>query len=95
MKEVWNFHGHVAVPLEYYGSRFIGEAFFSADEIEDGKFIEAMQKILLIVCNRSPETQSFIKKCKRYSDLPATKIPDEVSESLFSEFQGLIEPYKN
>ena len=44
----WNFHGYIAVPLEAYGRRIIGQTFHTADETERTEFVNAMFQILSI-----------------------------------------------
>ena len=87
----WNFHGYVALPLEKYGRRYMGNAFEKADAIANGDFVNAMFSILSIKFGTLKELPDFVSLCKEYIDLPESKIPQEIAVEMFDEFKRLIE----
>lgn len=95
MNEVWNFHNYIAVPLEMYGRKYIGETFLSADEIETGEFVNTMLLILSVTYGDLKKVSDFVEQCKVYSDLNGSDIPVDISKTLFSDFQELMKCYEN
>ena len=88
--ENWNFHGHIALPLEEYGRIFVGNSFRTADEIERGEFVGTMLAILLNKFGTLDGLQDFLGLCSDYMDLPATEIPEGNAKEIFNEFKRLV-----
>lgn len=86
----WNFHSHIALPLETYGKQCIGQSFYTADEIESGNFVDAMLQILSIEYSDLSSVNDFIESCSIYSELSANEIPKEKSMELFKEFERIF-----
>ena len=89
MREGWNFHGDIAVPLERYSKSLIGANGTDADEIEAGKFIDTLLTILSTMYDFG-EIREFIGSCRAYSGASAAEIPPSVAETLFTNFKLLV-----
>ena len=88
--ENWNFHGHIALPLEEYGKAYLGSSFKTANEIECGEFVNTMFAILQIKFESLSDIQTFVELCEEYVDIPASKITKEKSIEMFEEFKKII-----
>ncbi len=88
--EHWNFHNYIALPLEVYGKTYIGNSCRTATEIECGDFVNAMFSILSIKFGDLKGIPDFVVLCADYADLPASKIPKEITIKLFEEFERLV-----
>lgn len=89
MLETWNFHNYIALPIEEYGRMYMGEERYVADQIVNGKFVEAMVQILLRVYPKE-EIVEFREQCSPFADMTGNEISKETSEELFREFERLI-----
>lgn len=87
MAENWNFHGYVAVPLEEYSKALLGDDFKSADEIDNGQFVDAMLQILIGIYGNLEDVAEFVDACRLYAGACSQNIPKEVAETLFSDFK--------
>lgn len=90
MGDNWTFQTQIALPLERYADTYLGLK-ISADDIGLGKFVEIMLKILSVSHIDPDEIKEFRRACKPYTGLSYTKIPDEVSQSLFAQFKDLMD----
>ena len=86
----WNFHGHIALPLEEYGKIYIGSSCRTADEIECGKFVDTMLSILSIKFGSLKDLSDFVFLCENYSDMPASNISKEKAIEIFDEFKRIL-----
>lgn len=91
MRNGWNFHADISVPLENYGKHFIGETCIGADEIEGGQFVDAMLQILSAVYGSLLEVVEFVDCCRDYAGMPALNIPKETADELFADFKRLLQ----
>lgn len=90
MAENWNFHGYVAVPLEEYSKALLGDDFKSADEIDNGQFVDSMLQILIGIYGNLEDVAEFVDACRLYANVRSLDIPKEVAEALFSDFKLLV-----
>ena len=95
MKDGWNFHGWIAVPLERYGHKYIGDSFFSADEIATGAFVEAMLQILSAAYGNLDKVCTFVEQCNLYQSQHDMSDSNECAMTLFREFENLLRLYEN
>ena len=86
----WNFHGHIALPLEEYGKTYFGSSCKTADEIECGEFVDTMISLLTIKLGSMDNLKDFAIKCRDYENLPASKIPADEARDLFEQFKQLM-----
>ena len=86
----WNFHGYIALPLEEYGRVYFADSRITADEIECGRYVDAMFSMLSIKFGSLKDIPDFVWLCENYADIPASKIPKEKSIEIFEEFKRLI-----
>lgn len=86
----WNFHGYIALPLEEFGRGYYGDSRITADEIECGKFVDAMFSMLSIKFGSLKDIPDFVRLCEDYADMPVSKIPKEKAIEMFKEFNRLI-----
>ena len=100
LRDSWNFHGDIAVPLESYASSFfhdIGRPFtkiYDADCIESQYFVEVMILLLRAKTNYEQEHSNidiFINKCKPFFGLSGHDIPKEKAAELFNSFISLYD----
>lgn len=89
----WNFHGHIALPLEEYSRNYFGSSYITADEIESGKFVETMLLILSKKFGSQEKITDFFNLCSEHINQPASKIPTKKVKELFDEFKRLEELY--
>lgn len=90
MKEQWNFHNYVAIPLENYSRKYIGNNHTTADDIDNGEFVDTMLSVLLVVYGNFDDLEKFVDDCRNYDKLPHEKIPDSVAKELFADFERLV-----
>lgn len=90
MKEQWNFHNYVAIPLENYSRKYIGNNHTTADDIDTVEFVDTMLSILLVVYGNFDDLGAFVDACQNYGKLPHSKIPDSVAQELFADFERLV-----
>ncbi len=90
MKEHWNFHGYIAVPLEHYRREYLGGEEQDADCISQGKFAGTMITILKTICGNTTNVQDFCSRCRKYIGKWASEIPEEDAKELFDEFKELV-----
>lgn len=91
MDDVWNYQGYVAVPLEYYGRRIVGETFMSADDIVIGGFSDAMIQILTALYSDPTPIDDFLGRCKVLKGMAIRQIGEETVKKLFDEFKTLYQ----
>lgn len=90
MEEIWNFKNFIGIPLEKRGERIFGaDAWFSADQIQDGSFVDAMLKILSTLPANPHELKAFSKKCSAFAGKTALEIGNETAKVLFEEFERI------
>lgn len=94
MESNWNFQGYIALPIERYGRKYIGESFPTASTIADGEFVDAMLQILLITYGDLKQVSDFVEQCNEYDGLSYNNIPQDVAISLFRDFERLIREYE-
>lgn len=92
MEQGWNFHGHIALPIETIGRRLVGDSFYNADQISLGDFVDAMEEILTL-CHI--EHKAFSAKCYPYDRMTSSKIGDNTAKELFDEFMDLYRVWKS
>lgn len=56
MKEQWNFHNYVAIPLENYSRKYIGNNHTTADDIDTGEFVDACQNYGKLPHSKIPDS---------------------------------------
>jgi len=88
--ESWNFRGYIALPLEEYGRVYFGDSRITADEIECGKFVDAMFSILSIKFGSLKDIPDFVCLCEDYADMQMSKIPKEKATEMFKEFKRIL-----
>lgn len=99
LREGWNFHNDIAIPLESIASGFyqsIGRPvskIYDADAIEQGYFAEVM--IILLrkqteMDNQNETVDEFVSKCKPYIGMNGNLIPKEFAQELFDRFCSII-----
>ena len=89
----WNFHGHIAVPLEArlgMISELPEKGFVKkADSIECGEFVEVMLFLLVKKYGFNKDVLELINDGKDYIGLPASQIPTNVARALYNRFEEL------
>ena len=88
----WNFHGHIALPLEEMLKRAIlteKQFDIKADNIESGDFVELVLFMLVKKCGFTKEVCDLIHATEKYIYFPASKIPQNIAQHLFSSFKEL------
>ncbi len=86
-----NFHGFIALPLELMvreNQEVFKNETITADDIETGRFVEVMLKI--IAANDLSE-QNFTSKCTPYMGKCASDIGYENARELFYEFKRILD----
>ncbi len=86
----WNFHGHIAIPLEECGKAYFGSSCKTADEIECGEFVDTMLSVLSMKYGSLDSLKNFVDQCRICEDLPASKIPADEAIDLFEQFKQLM-----
>lgn len=86
----WNFHGHIAIPLEEYGKIYIGSSCRTTNEIEQGEFVDAMLAILCMKFGTLEDVKSFVDQCRWYDRKKASEIPREEAQAVYDEFIRLV-----
>lgn len=84
MDSSWNFHGHIALPLETIAQQVLKNDAITADSIETGNFVRVMYEILDQL--EIDDTEKFICLCNDYLDKPKSEIPAKVAKNIFDEF---------
>lgn len=98
----WNFHGHIAVPLEMdvrtvlknkVNSSNVRTTIFSADGIETGCFIEVMILLLRYKSGyeHNDDVDDFIQDAGRHLGKDYLSIPQEEAQRLFDRYKELLE----
>ena len=98
LREEWNFHGDIAVPLENIAKPPFGQIdrpetkIYDADVIETKSFIEVM--IILLrektdMENDCNDVDKFIKDCAVYLETNGNSMPKEIAQNLFDSFRKL------
>ena len=72
MSENWNFHGHIALPLETI-TKAQGKIDFNADVIDAGAFVDAMLSVLQLDVDKLPLYAEFFRMCAQYQFLTKTQ----------------------
>lgn len=90
MAENWNFHSYISFPLEEYSKALLGDDFKSADEIDNGQFVDAMLQILIGIYGNLENVAEFVDACRLYADVRSLDIPKEAAETLFADFKLLV-----
>lgn len=95
----WNFHGDIAIPLESIARECFGgigrpvDKIYDADCIEQYSFAEVMISILrhrTSHYNDNVTIESFISRCSEYFGVSGNEIAPETADELFNEFRSLI-----
>lgn len=94
MEQGWNFQGHIALPLEHYGRKYIGGSFPDASEIAGGEFADAMLSVLSIVYGDLKQVSDFAKQCDALHGMSCNDIPSETAAALFQDFERLIKSHE-
>ncbi len=94
MRDNWNFHADVALPLERYGRNIIGKSFVSADDIESGAFVDAILSILSVRIGNLNDISDFIDMCMPYNGKPSSQILNKTAQTIFLEFERLLKNQK-
>ena len=98
LREFWNFHGDIAIPLEGIASSYYGDfgrpltKIYDADAIESGSFVEVMIALLRAkteMDNGCHEIERFISECRKYYGVNGNEIPKEEAQILFDTFKSL------
>lgn len=100
LRNMWNFHGDIAIQLEgdariYYG--WTDRPFttiYDADSIEQGSFAECMIILLREKSKYSCENDTidaFVNECGKYIGQPGSTISAETADSLYNEFERLFD----
>ena len=98
LRDGWNFHGDIAIPLEGIALRHYGDIMrpfgkiYDADAIEHGSFVEVMMTILREETGMKhgyPEIDNFVNDCAPYIGVSGHAIPKEVAADLFERFKQL------
>jgi hypothetical protein len=97
LREGWNFHNDVALPLERIARRYFAytdrpvDTIFDADCIEGSTFVEAMIVLLNAKFSNKhfAEKDELIIKCKDYLCVGG-KIDNIIADKLFGEFEELF-----
>ncbi len=99
LREGWNFHDDIAVPLEHDSNILYGwphpepkGKIYSADMIEAGHFAEAMMLLLRVKADYAArdDIDSFVKRCSAYAGLRASEIEKEAADNLYIEFKRIF-----
>ena len=99
LREGWNFHGDIALPLEYIARGYfmiepldkkLPNYFFGADMIECGNFVEVMLFLLRSKLGLDSDLSEFVDKTRAYLGCTAGEIPNSTSQSLFTDFEKLF-----
>ncbi|MBR5571787.1 MAG: hypothetical protein IKV99_04005 [Oscillospiraceae bacterium] len=85
----WNFHGFIALPLETYANKLTNGEYTTADEIEQGDFVDVMLGALSIAYGNLEKLDWFVEVCQPFDKKPASEISKEDAERLFREFEIL------
>ena len=88
--DAWKFRFDIALPLESYGKKIIGESCSSADEIMNGGYIDTMLQILSIVYGRFDEIRAFAELCDSLKSLTVNELEQSQAEKVFNEFKRLL-----
>ena len=100
LREGWNFHNDVAIPLEGVAVRHFKrngrpvDTIFDADAIESGTFAEDMILLLRMrydYRNDMPEIDEFIVDCSRFIGVRGSQIDKGVADNLFQRFENLYD----
>lgn len=100
LRDGWNFHGDIAIPLEHNANSFYGGTFrpmnkiYDADAIETGNFVEVM--ILLLresthFSNEYDAIDEFVRECAPYLGKSGNSIDREIAAGLYAKFLELYE----
>ncbi len=87
----WSFTQQIAIPLERYCNLFLGYNSWTADEIENGKFIHALIAVLQAKFYSLKNFENFTFICNPYVSIPASKIPQEKAIEIFRKFKEFID----
>ena len=99
LREGWNFHGDIAIPMEMTARHYFGlngnrgESIFDADAIESSHFVECMSIMLRAKSHYSwdnDNVEDFIAECKPYFGLSGHDIPNEVAQRLYDQFERIF-----
>lgn len=98
LREGWNFHGDIAIPLEGIASSHYGRigrpmgTIYDADAIEVSTFVEVMIILLRERTDMSDENDDideFVRDCSPYLGMSGNLIPKETAQRLFDRFENL------
>lgn len=99
LRDGWNFHGDIAISLEYIARRIYKEhdrpfnKIYDADGIEFGYFAEVMIDLLREKSKseaNQEEIDQFIRDCAPYIGKSGHAIEKKTSQALFDRFKGLV-----
>lgn len=90
MEENWNFHTFIAVPLEQIGKSIVGSSFLTADEIDNGQFVDAMLLVLSILYGNE-KINDFYDCCRSFDRINGREMDKDEVEALFSDFKRLVD----
>lgn len=98
LREGWNFHGDIAIPLEGTASSHYGRigrpmgTIYDADAIDVGTFVEVMIILLRERTDMADEIEGideFVRECSPYLGMSGNLIPKETAQRLFDKFNDL------
>ena len=89
MEHNWNFHNYISVPLDELGRQIVGASFFSADEIDNKQFVDAMLQVLSVLYS-DEELCDFIELCQPIDRMPGREIDRETAEFVYNDFKRLL-----
>lgn len=98
LREFWNFHNDIAIPLEGIARRHYGDIsrpvtkIYDADAIERGSFVEVMMALLREKSdmeNSCDDIEDFISECKEFVEVNGNAIPKEEAQRLFDKFKEM------
>lgn len=99
IRDGWNFHGDIAIPLEGDARHYFGDIgrpvtkIYDADSIEVCNFVEVM--ILLLrektgFNNEHEEIDEFVSECAPYLGVSGNSIEPEIADKLYRRFTQLF-----
>ena len=99
MRQGWNFHGDIAIPLETDACMYYGEIgrpngkIYEADSIEQGTFVETMILLLRESTHNdceNDEVNAFVRECQPFLGKSGHSIPPEIAQQLYYRFRELF-----
>lgn len=88
--ENWNFHNYIAVPLENYCRKHIGNNWRTANDIANGEFVNVMFTIIQNEFGTLKDVSAFVEMCNDFANLTAKQIPSDKAQEIFNEFKRIM-----